>query len=64
MFANLPQWNLVAWNAMIIGCVQHGLVKEDLELFLEIELARMKPNDLTFLCVLSACSHVGLVDEG
>ena len=33
-------------------------------LFSEIELARTKPNDVTFLCVLSACSHAGLVDEG
>ena len=63
-FSNLPQRNLAAWNAMIIGCAWHGLVKEDLEIFLEIELARMKPNDVTFLFVISACSHVGLVDEG
>ena len=63
-FSNLPQLNLVVWNAMIIGCAQHGLVKEALELFSEIELAGMKPNDVTFLCILSACSHAGLVDEG
>ena len=63
-FSNLPQRNLAAWNAMIIGCAQHGIVKEALELFSEIELAGMKPNDVTFLCVLSACSHAGLVDEG
>ena len=49
---------------MIIGCAQHGLVKEALELLTEIEMARMKPNDATFLCVLSACSHAELVDEG
>jgi pentatricopeptide repeat protein len=64
LFDKLPQRNLAAWNAMIIGCAQHGLVKEALELFSEIELAGMKPNDVTFLCVLSACSHAGLVDEG
>ena len=63
-FSNLPQWNLAAWNAMIIGCAQHGLEKEDLELFSEIELARMKLNDVTFLCVLSTCNHAGLVDGG
>ena len=63
-FSNLPQRNLVAWNAMIIGCAQHGLVKEALELLTEIEMARMKPNDATFLCVLSACNYVGLFDEG
>ena len=63
-FSNLPQRNLAGWNAMIIGCTRHGLVKEALELFLEIEPTRMKLNDVTFLCVLSACSHAGLVDEG
>lgn len=64
LFDKLPQRNLAAWNAMIIGCAQHGLTKEALELFSEIEMTGMKPNDVTFLCVLFACSHAGLVDEG
>eukprot|EP01018_Ginkgo_biloba_P006827 Gb_25737 [translate_table: standard] len=64
VFDKLPERNLAAWNAMIIGCAQHGRTKEALQLFSQIQLAGMKPNDITFLCVLSACSHAGLVDEG
>ncbi|KAH9326183.1 hypothetical protein KI387_006361, partial [Taxus chinensis] len=64
VFEKLPQRNIAAWNAMIIACGQHGRTEEALELFSQVELAGMTPNDITFLCVLSVCSHAGLVDEG
>eukprot|EP01018_Ginkgo_biloba_P025325 Gb_09956 [translate_table: standard] len=42
----------------------HGRGKEAVELFEQMQNKGMKPNDVTFLCVLSACNHAGLVDEG
>jgi pentatricopeptide repeat protein len=49
---------------MIAGCAQHGHGKDALQLFERMEHAGVKPNHITYVCVLSACSHVGLVDEG
>eukprot|EP01018_Ginkgo_biloba_P019951 Gb_11581 [translate_table: standard] len=63
-FGKMPERNTVSWTAMIAGYAQHGFGKEALECFEEMQLARVKPNDITFIGVLSACSHVGLVHEG
>ncbi|XP_057869583.2 pentatricopeptide repeat-containing protein At3g24000, mitochondrial isoform X2 [Cryptomeria japonica] len=54
----------VLWNAMIAGYAQHGQGKEALQLFEQMLEQGMKPNHITFVSVLSACSHVGLIDEG
>lgn len=35
-----------------------------LHFFSQLEQTGMKPDDITFICILSACSHAGLVDEG
>jgi pentatricopeptide repeat protein len=40
----------------------HG--KEALKLFEQMYAEGVKPDDITFVCLLSACSHAGLVDEG
>ncbi|KAG9155893.1 hypothetical protein Leryth_004145 [Lithospermum erythrorhizon] len=56
--------NLGMWNAMLIACAQHGHTKKVFELFKTMERSRMKPNFITFLCMLYACSHTGLVEEG
>ncbi|KAL4303690.1 hypothetical protein GQ457_10G003340 [Hibiscus cannabinus] len=53
-----------AWNAMIDGYGTHGLGKAAIELFNEMQKGTVKPNDVTFLSVLSACSHAGMVEEG
>ena len=49
---------------MIGGYVSHGFGKEGLKLFKEMEQSDMHPNSVTLVCVLFACSHAGLVDEG
>eukprot|EP01018_Ginkgo_biloba_P022100 Gb_10157 [translate_table: standard] len=62
-FCKIPERNVVSWNAMIGGYAQHGHGKDAIQLFEDMQQAGMHPNDITFVGVLSACSHVGLVDE-
>ncbi|KAK7831951.1 pentatricopeptide repeat-containing protein [Quercus suber] len=56
--------NVVMWTALISGYGQHGKVVEVLESFHRMKTEGFKPNYVTFLSVLSACSHGGLLDEG
>lgn len=52
------------WNSMISGLAIHGLGKEALSLFYDLEKMKIEPDDVSFIGLLSACSHGGLVDEG
>eukprot|EP01018_Ginkgo_biloba_P004847 Gb_17065 [translate_table: standard] len=63
-FKKMPKRDVVSWNAMIAGYAQHGQGMEALQAFEKMQEAGMKPNHITFISVLSSCSHVGLVDEG
>eukprot|EP01018_Ginkgo_biloba_P008643 Gb_28762 [translate_table: standard] len=64
VFDKMLHRDAVTWNAMIFGYAQHGCGKDALQLFEQMQQAGMKPNHITFVGVLSACSHVGLVDKG
>ncbi|MBA0598492.1 pentatricopeptide repeat-containing protein At1g11290, chloroplastic [Gossypium raimondii] len=64
LFDRMNERHVTTWNAMIDGYGTHGLGKAALELFNEMQKGVMKPNDVTFLSVLSACSHAGMVEEG
>lgn len=55
--------NLALWNAMIEVYAQNGHGKDALELFSQIGYEKVTPSEATFVSVLSACSHSGLVDE-
>lgn len=48
---------------MISGYSQHGRPQEAIQLFEDMRFAGIKPNEITFVSVLSACSYAGLVDE-
>jgi pentatricopeptide repeat protein len=63
VFKYLPKRNVVAWNAMLGGLAMHGRGKFVLDIFPKM-IEEAKPDDLTFMAVLSACSHSGLVDQG
>ncbi|CAM8966830.1 unnamed protein product [Rhodiola kirilowii] len=53
-----------AWSSMIVGFAIHGLADEALETFFRMEAAMVKPNQITFIGVLLACAHCGLVPDG
>ncbi|KAL5986123.1 hypothetical protein ACLOJK_028113 [Asimina triloba] len=63
-FDRLPQRNVVSWNAVIWGYAQNGQAKQALDLFQQMGYSNLRPNSVTLLCVLFACNHAGLVEEG
>ncbi|OAY78602.1 Pentatricopeptide repeat-containing protein, mitochondrial [Ananas comosus] len=64
VFSRMAEKNEVSWTAMIQGFADNGLAKESILLFEEMtSAAQILPNEQTFLSVLFACSHCGLVDE-
>ncbi|KAL6606490.1 hypothetical protein ACP70R_042143 [Stipagrostis hirtigluma subsp. patula] len=64
LFNTARERHVITWNAMIHGYGSHGFGKVAVELFEEMKSNGKLPNETTFLSVLSACSHAGLVDEG
>ncbi|XP_059074204.1 putative pentatricopeptide repeat-containing protein At1g68930 [Cryptomeria japonica] len=64
VFNAMSERDLVSWTAMIGGFAYHGFGKESLQLFEQMLKAGMKPDHITFIGVLNACSHSGLVHEG
>ncbi|XP_022740006.1 pentatricopeptide repeat-containing protein At2g36730 [Durio zibethinus] len=65
VFERMEEKNVWTWSAMILGFAQHGFAKEALELFVMMTKSScIRPNYVTFLGVLCACSHAGLVDDG
>ncbi|WCJ24991.1 Pentatricopeptide repeat (PPR) superfamily protein [Euphorbia peplus] len=56
--------NLVSWNALMAGYSMHGKTKEAIEIFQMMKRCWQKPDSVSFVCVLSACSQGGFTDEG
>jgi pentatricopeptide repeat protein len=54
----------ISWTSMIIALAQHGHGEEAIELFEEMLAVGIKPDHITYVGVLSACTHVGLVEQG
>ncbi|XP_034693070.1 pentatricopeptide repeat-containing protein At4g21065-like, partial [Vitis riparia] len=64
VFDAMPVKDTKAWSSMIVGLAINGLAEDALEEFFRMEEAKVKPNHVTFIGVLSACAHSGLVSEG
>ncbi|QCE12579.1 pentatricopeptide repeat-containing protein At2g36730 [Vigna unguiculata] len=67
VFERMEKKNVWTWSAMILGLAQHGFAKEALALFAMMSSNNnhdICPNYVTYLGVLCACSHAGMVDEG
>lgn len=64
VFNRMRQQDTASWSAMIVGYAINGCAKESLELFEQMQFTSTKPDRVTFVGVLSACCHAGLVDEG
>ncbi|EYU35808.1 hypothetical protein MIMGU_mgv1a021697mg, partial [Erythranthe guttata] len=64
VFEGMKERTIFSWSAMIQGLAIHGKANEALELFFEMIQTGMKPNGVTFIGLLNACSHMGLINEG
>ncbi|XP_059659500.1 pentatricopeptide repeat-containing protein At5g56310-like [Cornus florida] len=64
VFENMNDRSVITWTTIIAGLALHGLGREALEMFTRMEKAHIKPNSVTLIAVLSACSHVGFVEMG
>ncbi|KAK9684608.1 hypothetical protein RND81_10G220600 [Saponaria officinalis] len=63
-FDQMTEKNVISWSSLIDGYAKHGYVHESMALYNKMENEGLKPNDITFLSLLFACSHTGLTKEG
>ncbi|XP_010546673.1 PREDICTED: putative pentatricopeptide repeat-containing protein At3g05240 [Tarenaya hassleriana] len=65
VFEDLKKKDAIAWTVMIMGLASHGHGEEALRVFERMqEEGRVSPDEITYVGVLYACSHSGLVEEG
>ncbi|XVF28995.1 hypothetical protein REPUB_Repub15cG0081600 [Reevesia pubescens] len=64
VFSRMARRDVVSWTSIIVGAAQHGRAEEALSLYDKMVLNGVKPNEVTFVGLIYACSHVGLVNRG
>ncbi|XP_043709343.1 putative pentatricopeptide repeat-containing protein At3g18840 [Telopea speciosissima] len=63
-FQRVPGRDQVVYNAMIAGYAHHGFENDAIQLFEEMLEKDIRPDRITFIALLSACRHAGLVEAG
>ncbi|KAK1396796.1 Chlororespiratory reduction 2 [Heracleum sosnowskyi] len=64
VFDQMERRDVVSWNSMISSYGIHGLGKKAIEVFKEMLFNGINPSPVSFVSVLGACSHEGLLQEG
>ncbi|XP_024008699.1 pentatricopeptide repeat-containing protein At3g29230 [Eutrema salsugineum] len=64
VFRSIKRRDLISWNTIINGLAAHGHGTEALDLFREMKNSGIRPDKVTFVGVLCACRHMGLVEDG
>ncbi|XP_077217455.1 pentatricopeptide repeat (PPR) superfamily protein [Tasmannia lanceolata] len=64
VFNRVDARDTVSWNAMLSGYAIHGLGKDAIALFSQMHESHVEVDSVSFISVLSACRHGGLIDEG
>ncbi|XP_020086185.1 pentatricopeptide repeat-containing protein At1g11290, chloroplastic-like [Ananas comosus] len=63
-FDGMNSKTVVSWNSMIQGYGLHGNVEVAGELFVKMQKSGLTPTAITFLILISACSHAGDIEKG
>ncbi|CAK7326089.1 unnamed protein product [Dovyalis caffra] len=64
VFESMSVRDTQAWSAMVVAYATHGQGQKAISMFEEMMSTKVQPDEITFLGLLYACSHTGLVDEG
>nr|GLL47245.1 pentatricopeptide repeat-containing protein At2g42920, chloroplastic [Ipomoea trifida] len=61
-FETAPIKGLSSWNSMVLGLANNGFGKEAIQMFSRLESSNLEPDSVSFIGVLIACNHSGLVE--
>lgn len=64
VFDGLPRHDVVSWTALIAGYARNGQIALSISLFLTMQEESVRPVEATYLCILNACNHAGMVNKG
>ncbi|KAI8030013.1 Pentatricopeptide repeat-containing protein [Camellia lanceoleosa] len=64
VFTDIEDHTVISWTSIVMGLAKHGFATGALKMFQEMLKTGIKPNEVTYIAVLSACSHVGMINEG
>ncbi|KAK9055286.1 hypothetical protein SSX86_026368 [Deinandra increscens subsp. villosa] len=64
VFDNMLEKDVISWSTMVCGLASHGKAREAIRLFKEMQKTTTKPNEITFVGLLSACAHAGFLEDG
>ncbi|XP_075659976.1 pentatricopeptide repeat-containing protein At3g14330-like [Castanea sativa] len=64
VFDGMQSEDLTSWNTMLTGYAVNGCLQKAMEIFNEMVECGIRPDAVTFIALLSGCSHAGLTDEG
>uniref|UniRef100_A0A1D1YKG3 Pentatricopeptide repeat-containing protein At4g02750 n=1 Tax=Anthurium amnicola TaxID=1678845 RepID=A0A1D1YKG3_9ARAE len=62
-FRQIQSPGLVSWNTIIAAFAQHGVYVKVCTMFCDLLVHGLKPDGITFMSILSACGHAGMVNE-
>ncbi|KAJ0482627.1 putative tetratricopeptide-like helical domain superfamily [Helianthus annuus] len=64
VFDKMLERDVISWSTMVGGLATHGKARDAIRLFQEMQKSTVKPNEITFVGLLSACAHAGLLEDG
>ncbi|KAI3934208.1 hypothetical protein MKW92_006535 [Papaver armeniacum] len=64
LFGSMIERDILTWTSMISGLVSAGYYRESLVLFGQMQLENINPDGIILVSVLSACAHIGALDQG
>ncbi|XP_048142068.1 putative pentatricopeptide repeat-containing protein At3g47840 [Rhodamnia argentea] len=64
IFDAATKYDIVVWTTMINGYAEHGYSHEAIDLFEKLASVGLRPDPVTYIGILTACSHAGLIDLG
>ncbi|KAI6671064.1 hypothetical protein NL676_005949 [Syzygium grande] len=64
VFDKMDERDVVSWNSLISGYGLHGFGERAIQVFKEMIISGISPSPISFVSVLGACSHAGLVEDG
>lgn len=64
LFNNMPKRDVISWNTMISAHTLNGHASQALKLFEDMQRSGSKPDEVTFSCILKACSSLAFIEQG